>query len=166
MSSAPAKKRQLDLSNYFKKQFTTSVNALATDIKTTAVNAPQLETMVPSIQPLQPVDITISDAGLSHIGTGNTDSFVEQTITSSTVPSAPSLFEKTIAEAAETTSSDTAQVEVGSLPPIDIGVVIKKINAGGKASDPELRRCLESRWIPANDKDFPFSIKGVDPAKS
>ena len=82
------------------------------------------------------------------------------------VASAPSLFEKTTAEAAGTTSSDSAQVEVGSLPPIDIGVVIKKINACGKASDPELRRCLESRWIPANDKDFPFSIKGVDPAKS
>ena len=66
MSSPPAKKRQLDLSNYFKKQFITSVNALATDIKTTAVNASQSETMVPSTQPLQPVDITISEAGLSH----------------------------------------------------------------------------------------------------
>ena len=156
MSSPPAKKRQLDLSNYLKKQFATSVNALATDIKTTAVNAPQSETMLLSIQPLQPVDITISEAGLSHIGTGNMYSFVEQTITSSTVPSAPFLYEKTTAEAAETTSSDTAQVEVGSLPPIDIDVVIKIINAGGKASDPELRRCLEMRWIPANDKDFPF----------
>ena len=91
-----------------------------------------------------PVDITISEAGLSHIGTGHMDSFVEQTITSSKVPSAPSLFEKTTAEAAETTSSDTAQVEVGSLPPINIRVAIKKINAGGIASDPELRRCLES----------------------
>ena len=46
--------------------------------------------------------------------------------------------------------------------PVDIGIVLRKVQGGEKASDWELRQCLENRWIPSNAKDLPYSMKGSE----
>jgi hypothetical protein len=59
------------------------------------------------------------------------------------------------------TASDQSQSH--SQPaPIDIGIVLRKVHGGEKASDWELRQCLENRWSPSNAKDLPYSMKGSE----
>ena len=60
-------------------------------------------------------------------------------------------------------STTSNQSQLHSQPAaVNIGIVLRKVQGGEKASDWELHQCLENHWIPSNAKNLPYSMKGSE----